>query len=401
MQNNCLVAIQTHPIQYWAPIYRHLEQTLHLPTTTIYGSDFSIHNYYDADFKKQIKWDSDLLGGYSQEYVSQKSASKENIPNSFLTFIRLYKLINKINPKAILLTGYWPRFNFIALLVAIYSRRALLLRCEATDQAIQRSPISGLIRRAILKVLYKNIDEFLFIGENSRQHYLSHGVSSEQMHLSPYCVDFPILNPTERLEKRDSIRKELNIPQDRIVIIFSGKLNRKKSPDHLLQASQYLDKSLAKKISIIFLGDGELRNSLETSDYSHNYASVHIIGFVNQTQITSYYAAADAFSINSLFGETWGLVVNEALSSGLPCLASDAVGSHIDLIQQGVTGEVYKKGDIQDLAHKLEKVIELSKLKTTSFQCQQKVSKYSLKNASNGIYDAFQIVTKNSSNKNT
>jgi glycosyltransferase involved in cell wall biosynthesis len=60
------------------------------------------------------------------------------------------------------------------------------------------------------------------------------------------------------------------------------------------------------------------------------YAS--FTGFLNQTQISKAYVAADCLVLPSNHQETWGLVVNEALASGLPCLASDACGCSEDLI---------------------------------------------------------------------
>ena len=49
-------------------------------------------------------------------------------------------------------------------------------------------------------------------------------------------------------------------------------------------------------------------------------------------------------------GETWGLVVNEAMACGLPVLASDQVGCAVDLVQPGETGDVFRCGDVDALA---------------------------------------------------
>jgi len=61
------------------------------------------------------------------------------------------------------------------------------------------------------------------------------------------------------------------------------------------------------------------------------------------------YVAADALILPSDGGETWGLVVNEAMSCGLPCIVSDHVGCGPDLIHSGLTGDIFPLGNVDSL----------------------------------------------------
>ena len=81
-----------------------------------------------------------------------------------------------------------------------------------------------------------------------------------------------------------------------------------------------------------------------------------MVGFLNQSQLGEPYALADCLTLPSDFPETWGLVVNEALATGLPCVVSNAVGCAPDLIRDGETGYVYPLDDIEALAMTLAKV---------------------------------------------
>src|SRR5690606_24227768 len=76
-------------------------------------------------------------------------------------------------------------------------------------------------------------------------------------------------------------------------------------------------------------------------------------GFLNQSEITAAYAASDCLLLPSDSGETWGLVVNEAMACGLPALVSDQVGCAVDLVTPGVTGDVFGCGDVDALARLL------------------------------------------------
>src|SRR5206468_6864534 len=71
--------------------------------------------------------------------------------------------------------------------------------------------------------------------------------------------------------------------------------------------------------------------------------------FLNQSEIAQAYVAADALVLPS-DEETWGLVVNEAMSCGRPCLVSDRVGCGPDLVVTGKTGFAFPLGDVEALS---------------------------------------------------
>ena len=82
-----LMIIETHPIQYHAPLWRYLNQALEIQVTVVYGSDFSVEGYRDKEFGISIAWDADLLEGYKSIFLSKSRFStakndKENY-NSF------------------------------------------------------------------------------------------------------------------------------------------------------------------------------------------------------------------------------------------------------------------------------------------------------------------------------
>src|SRR5437588_6156086 len=71
MRPDCLAVIETHPVQYHAPVYRALQQHFGIPVTAIYGSDFSVAGYHDQEFGARFAWDTDLLSGYSSVFLSR------------------------------------------------------------------------------------------------------------------------------------------------------------------------------------------------------------------------------------------------------------------------------------------------------------------------------------------
>ena len=64
-------------------------------------------------------------------------------------------------------------------------------------------------------------------------------------------------------------------------------------------------------------------------------------------------------------GETWGLVVNEAMNFGLPVLVSDMVGCKDDLVEENGNGFVFQTGDLKDLSYKIGTLVENYSPETT------------------------------------
>ena len=112
-----LMIIETHPIQYHAPVWKYLNQVLGIPVTVVYGSDFSVEGYRDKEFGISIAWDADLLEGYKSIFLSK---SREGGANSDLevNVKGLEDVIFRLNPTAILSVGYSPKFHSDAVRVA-------------------------------------------------------------------------------------------------------------------------------------------------------------------------------------------------------------------------------------------------------------------------------------------
>jgi glycosyltransferase involved in cell wall biosynthesis len=112
-----------------------------------------------------------------------------------------------------------------------------------------------------------------------------------------------------------------------------------------------------KNVWLVMVGEGELRKERETFIKEHDIRQVILTGFVNQSEISEYYAIGDVFVMCSGVGENWGLSVNEAMNFNLPLILSDLSGCAEDLIKPGINGYVFKTGDIEDLAVKMNKVL--------------------------------------------
>lgn len=91
---------------------------------------------------------------------------------------------------------------------------------------------------------------------------------------------------------------------------------------------------------------------------NHNLDSVRFFGFQNRKALPKFYAISDILVLPSE-RETWGIVVNEALSCGLPVIVSDRVGAGPDLVRHGYNGFIFPRHDTVALASRIKELSEL------------------------------------------
>jgi glycosyltransferase involved in cell wall biosynthesis len=388
-----LVVVETHPIQYRSPVYQYLSGILNVPITVIYGSDFSVVGYKDKEFGTEFAWDTDLLSGYPSRFLSNvedggAKSFEEISPKG------LGKIIEELKPKALLITGYNHPLYRSAFYQGWKSKIPILFRAETNDFAFKRNWLKSWLRDQILSFLYKQCSSLMYIGKNSKTHFQRLGVPKEKLIFSPYCVDTkPFKLGKEESEKlRAATRHQLNITQKKKVLIFSGKLSYRKGVDLILPAVKSLPSESQKEIVILFLGDGELKEEIKQQAEKLNLSQVHFLGFQNQNKLSNYYHCADMLLLPSRYSETWGLVVNEALHHGLPCVVSDAVGCAVDLITTNQTGSVFTTNSISGFSQAIDESLTLCHSEKIKKNCQKRINDYSLENAAKGIAQSYYSI---------
>jgi glycosyltransferase involved in cell wall biosynthesis len=388
-----LAIIETHPVQYHAPVYRELQKSWGIPVTAIYGSDFSVAGYRDREFGATFAWDTDLLSGYSSIFLD-RVANGGAVSDAEVTTHGLRDALRRAKPDAVMVLGYNPRFHRQAFFAARRAGHPILFRGETTDHARSRGIIKSWARENALRWLYQRCAKLLYVGQRSLEHYRRYGCPADKLVFSPYCVDVAPFQCDEaaRRRVRAVTRSTLGVRSDKKVIVFSGKLSARKGPDLLLRAIKRLPAETRDQIVVAFLGSGELQDALQAFASQSPAVSVHFLGFQNQTQLSPYYHAADLLALPSVVSETWGLVVNDALHHGLPCLVSEAVGCAPDLVEPGVTGEVFVTGSELSLADAMVKALSLTDRAEIRTKCREKAGGYTIGKAAEGIASAFFAV---------
>lgn len=380
--------ILSHPIQYISPLLQMLEADSSIQLKVCYFTDHTIGGL-DRQFGQKIKWDIPLLEGY-QYYFLKNYSPRPAVSGRFFGLINpgIFQFLRQEKPDFIIIHGWGYISNFLTLLSAKILGLTVLMRAESPQkQEVGKSKLLGAFKRLLFKFF---CHKFLFIGQSNKDFYLVHGVKEEQLFFTPYSVDNQRFSRQyEQLKKqRPQLRKRYGLQNDTPVFLFVGKYISKKRPMDLIKAFRLLDHP---KAQLIMVGEGALRSEMERYIEDNNLSNVTLTGFINQQEIAEYYTMADVFILPSGYGETWGLVVNEAMNFNLPLIVSDLVGCTDDLVQEGQNGFTFPCGDIEQLKEKMEKMLstetDLQKMGQLSGQI---VGKYSFENIIAGIKQAVQ-----------
>ena len=346
----------SHPIQYFTPLYKKLAEEMPNREVKVYFlSDETLKPVMDKDFGARFAWDIPLLQGYSYKFVPN-DAPRASIFNGFwgLMNFRLIKILKEEKPSWIVVPG-WQFFSYVLLLlIGPYFGHQICLRTETPlKHESHKKTLAHRLRVLFMRhVVFPRVSKFLYIGKENKAFYQSYGVPEEKLVFTPYAVDNERFRSAyvDYKEKKNILWKELGIPENGVIFLTTGKYIEKKNPLDVIKAFALVQ---CPEKHLVMVGEGHLRAEMEALIQANNLP-VLLTGFINQTEITKYYAAADVFIMASGIGETWGLSVNEAMNYALPVIAYEQTGCAADLVLHGQNGFIVPNNDIKQLAARMQ-----------------------------------------------
>jgi glycosyltransferase involved in cell wall biosynthesis len=379
-----LAHLVSHPIQYFAPLYRELSRRPEIEFTVYFYSDTTIGTFADPGFGRRIAWDVDLLSGYRSKFApSSRGLQLDRARwHPHLDIIR--ELIRE-QYDAVWVHGYAHIANWLAAAVAMATNARVMVRDDQTLLR-PRPRRRSLAKHLVLRPLFRNSD-CLYIGEENRRHFETHGARAERLFLAPYCVDNDRFTAVSDglAAHRKAIRASWGLDQAPVVL-FAGKLIDEKQPLRLLDTFSRVARELP--CWLLVAGDGPLALTFDSKVEALGTKRVVRTGFLNQSELARAYVAADVLVLPSS-SETWGLVVNEAMNFGLPLVVSDRVGCAADLVQHGSNGFVVAHDDAFGFESALRELIQDgSKRMAFGARSRQIIKRYSVSRCADGIIRA-------------
>lgn len=193
---------------------------------------------------------------------------------------------------------------------------------ESTEQG------RGKARAVVRGLLKSGVDGFIVNGASGARYLNSLGVASERLFRVPYATDVARFAETDR------------VPGDRRLVYVGQLIERKGLVPFIESLGRWAAQHAGERIRFELAGDGPLRNELAAIAVPENLR-VELLGNLAYERLREVYAEASFFVLPA-FADTWGLVVNEAMASGLPVLGSLGAQAVEELVVEGQTGWVFR-----------------------------------------------------------
>jgi glycosyltransferase involved in cell wall biosynthesis len=374
----------SHPIQYYAPIFRELAKRCDLKV--FFAHRQSAEGQARAGFGVAFDWDVDLFGGYDSTFLQNVARHPSTDRFNGCNTPGVGREVAAGGFDAFVVPGWALRTYWQAIEAGRKAGVTMLVRGDSQLQS-HRNPAVRLAQRLIYGGMLRRFDGFLYVGRRNREYLTHYGAAPAKMFFSPHCVDNDAFRVASDEARRQSIAGAALSRARRI--LFVGKLVDRKRPLDVIRAAALLTKR-TPGVEVVFAGAGELEGKLRRAA-AEARVSTSFLGFVNQSRLPAVYASADLMVLPSGREETWGLVVNEAMACGVPAVVSDVVGCAPDLVEDGVTGGIFERGDIEGCAAAMERVLKLDSTAVRR-QLTQRMAIYSPAGAAAGIIRAAQAL---------
>ena len=346
-----LAIITTHPIQYYAPVFKLLHERGKVSIMVYYTWGEKSKVKYDPGFGATIDWDIPLTDGYPFTWVENTSGDPGTHHYRGIITPNLIDEITQWQPDAILVFG-WAWQSHLRCIRHFKGRLPVYFRGDST-LLDETGGIKGIIKSFFLKWVYKDINHAFYTGRNNKAYFKKYGLKDEQLSFAPHAVDNDRF-AEDKKEEAAVLRKQLQVGDDDILVLFAGKFENKKSPGLLLDAFSILDRP---HVHLLFAGNGPLGVELKLK--AKGSKNIHFLDFQNQSRMPLIYQACDLFCLPSNGpGETWGLAVNEAMACSKAVLVSDKAGCAIDLVKTGYNGDIFESGNKESLTSSLNQLVQ-------------------------------------------
>ena len=389
-----LAIVASHPIQYQAPWFRALAHVTDL--TVFFCQQQDARGQADAGFGVAFDWDVPLLEGYRSRWLTNVAAAPDVSSFRGCDTPGIADEIAEGAFDACIVSGWYLKSYLQAIRACRKQGVKLMVRGDS-QLVTPRSRAIAVAKHLPYRWLLQRFDACLYVGERNREYLAHYGVDEDRLFHVPHFVDNAFFaTRAERARSNgeaQAIRDELGCDSRSLVLIFAGKLIEKKRTADLIRAAR-LARSTGLDVRVLVVGSGPLEAALRALANEEDVPAL-FTGFRNQSEIATCYAAADAIALPSDGGETWGLVVNEAMACGLPALTSSAAGCSADLVANGETGYVFETANIHDFAtamRALHRLLDESpdRLRT---RVAAKIGRYSVDAAVGGTLRALDAVT--------
>lgn len=389
-----LAVVASHPIQYQAPWFRALAQVVDLEVLYCHRQDGG--GQAAAGFGQPFEWDIPLLDGYRFRWLENVAGHPGVDAFSGCDSPSVAGVLRGGGFHACLVNGWYLK----SYVQAIRACRRLGIPVLVRGDSQLKTPRPRLTRIAKYwpyRWFLSNIDVHLYVGCANHAYLRHYGVPERRLFFAPHFVENERFATQAKQAGSNggaaALREKIGARPEDAVFLLAGKLIEKKRSADFIDAVVRIH-ALGTRVHGLVVGSGPLEEGLRRRAAASG-ASIHFLGFRNQSAMPACYAASDCLILTSDGRETWGLVVNEAMACGIPAIVSDAAGCAADMISEGQTGFTFPCGDVAALANRMQAVVTCRVRDPQYFSGEvgRRIARYACKPAVDGTLHALRFAT--------
>ena len=199
------------------------------------------------------------------------------------------------------------------------------------------------VQKKLKSYFIKNASAWLGTGKVTTEYLEHYGAYENKIITYPFTsiYDRDILPVPDSMVVKRKFRNQLKMYEDKIVLSV-GQLIHRKGIDILIKAASQLNNT-----GIYIIGGTPSDEYVELKR-KYNANNIHFIGFKDKNELSKYYRAADVFVLPTR-EDIWGLVINEAMSYGIPVVTTNKCVAGMEMVEQGITGSIVEVENVNQL----------------------------------------------------
>ena len=288
----------------------------------------------------------------------------------------------------IILGGYSSPTAIIASLYMKFSKIPYILNADGGFINYSERKINKFIKTFFIS----SAKYWLSSGKETNKYLVYYGANEKNIYNFPFTSlkESDILKEPISIEAKKKLKRNFNISYDKVILSI-GQFIPRKGFDWMIEAYKDLDKSIG-----IYIIGGKPTNEYLKLKEKYKMDNLYFVDFQDKESVLNWYRSADLFVLPTR-EDIWGLVINEAMSQGLPVITTNKCIAGLELIEDGKNGYIIDVENKEMLLEKTNFFFSLSneKRKNIMENCLNKINKYTLENMSTIHADFLKKIENN------
>jgi 1,2-diacylglycerol 3-alpha-glucosyltransferase len=303
---------------------------------------------------------------------------------------RIRRYYDDLNPDVVVVSGWGLREARLTVDWCKKRKRMAVLLSDSQESDAKRNWFKEYLKRNIVR----RFDAAFVAGRPQARYAMKLGMRADRVCYGSCAVDNHYWTNCSKAIRQDCETSRMLHGLPLNYFLFVGRFVAKKNVLTLLKAYSMYRDQVSKPLSLILCGSGEQEHAIREFVDATNLRGVQLRGFQQADALPYYYALADCLILPSSHCEQWGLVVNEAMASGLPVLVSYICGCAEDLVHDGINGFTFNPHNPKELAEKMLRITSDSAVRARMGTASlETIGQYSCEWAAQNLLDCIcQII---------